>query len=228
MISENIEEIVTKGYPNLKLENVTKIQDLIRPVLTRGKMKTWREFASTISYLSHYLTPRVLRLLADTSATNMMWTTPYSMHTIFAALIEDQLLSWDTFRPVGGISKIVESMAQNIADLGGQIHVNQDVTSIEKAGSMESFLVTTPRARYKAKRLVLAVPPGPLASIQGKVIEQIKKERMFNSVQSVEAFRAVATYKNPWWEQGNGSAGLTGMEEFVSHSNGIGYIFPYR
>ena len=119
-------------------------------------------------------------------------------------------------------------MVQNIADLGGQIRVNQDVTSIEKAGSMESFLVTTPRARYKAKRLVLAVPPGPLASIQGKVIEQIKKERMFNSVQSVEAFRAVATYKNPWWEQGNGSAGLTGMEEFVSHSNGIGYIFPYR
>jgi hypothetical protein len=127
---------------------------------------------------------------------------------------------WDTNAvngyPVGGMSEFIIRMAAAIrARQTGAIQTNTTVTSINHIAEGDyKFLVTVQDAtgashRYRSKTLLLALPPSPLARIQGDVVDQLRAQMEFKTPRKVTPVTVNLQFATDWWAPLMGDQGAS-------------------
>ena len=136
--------------------------------------------------------------------------------------------SYDYFRPPGGLSDIVSALERSAKRLGVKMYAREKVKAIHRKGDI--FAVDTDNFTVSARKLIVAVPRTPFEEITGDVAEDIKRNVFFEAIFPDSAFKAVAVYSYPWWENITSLHNLTlkPFEIFFSGASCLVSIMPYR
>ena len=81
-----------------------------------------------------------------------------------------------------------------------------------------------------ARKIVIAVPSTSFEEISGDLAADIQRNVFFEAILPLPAFKAVALYSYPWWENITSLHNLTlkPLERFFSTASCLGNIMPYR
>ena len=136
--------------------------------------------------------------------------------------------SYDYYRPPGGLSEIVSALERSAKSLGVKMYAREKVKAIHRKGN--SFAVNTDNFKVSARKLIIAVPRTPFEKISGDVAVDIKRNVFFEAILPLPAFKAVAVYSYPWWENITSLHNLTlkPLERFFSGASCLVTIMPYR
>ena len=136
--------------------------------------------------------------------------------------------SCDYYRPPGGLSDIVSALQRSAKRLGVKMYAREKVKAIHRKGDI--FTVDTDKFTVSARKLIIAVPSTPFEEISGDVAADIKRNVFFESILPLPAFKAVALYSYPWWENITSLHNLTlkPFERFFSGASCLVGISPYR
>ena len=136
--------------------------------------------------------------------------------------------SYDYYRPPGGLSAIVNAMERSAKRLGGKLYVREKVKAIQRKGNI--FVVETDNFTVLARKIVIAVPSTSFEEISGDLAADIRRNVFFEAILPLPAFKAVALYSYPWWENITSLHNLTlkPLERFFSTASCLGNIRPYR
>lgn len=135
--------------------------------------------------------------------------------------------SYDFFRPPGGLSDIVSALERSAKRLGVKMYAREKVKAINRKGNI--FRVDTDNFAVSAKKLIIALPSTPFKDISGELAADIKRNVIFEAVLPMSAFKAVAVYSYPWWENITSLHNLTlkPFERFFSTASCLVGIMPY-
>ena len=136
--------------------------------------------------------------------------------------------SYDYYRPPGGLSDIVSALERSAKRLGVKMYARETVKAIHRKGNI--FKVDTDNFTASARKLIIAVPSTPFEEISGDVVADIKRSVFFENILPLPAFKAVAVYSYPWWENVTSLHNLTlkPLERFFSGASCLVGIMPYR
>ena len=136
--------------------------------------------------------------------------------------------SYDYCRPHGGLSDIISALERSAKRLGVKMYSREKVKAIHRKGKI--FVVDTENFTVSARKLIVAVPSTPFEDISGDVATDIKRNVFFKAILSFPAFKAVAVYSYPWWENVTSLHNLTlrSLERFFSGASCLVGIMPYR
>ena len=186
-----------------------------------------QNFATFETFLQYYLTPEGTQYYFDIFGyEGDLKGSPGGIVEFYNAL---NVLTGDEYRPLKGMSEIPLQLAKSAKNLGARICSGKKyrVVSIDKHGDV--FYIKTVRAKVKAKKLVIAVPPGPFVKIAGNVAKKIHLEEEFKSVMPQTAFKGAAVYRKAWWDDiTDESRKLYPMERFLSNDDCLGWTVPHR
>ena len=106
--------------------------------------------------------------------------------------------------PVGGMSEFILRMTAAIQmRVPESIKTSHTVLSIDKEG--QGYLVTVKNEisnsilKYRAKNLVLGLPPSPLSRIQGSLVDELKESMVFNNSIKVQPVTVNLQFPTAWW-----------------------------
>ncbi|XP_078353224.1 putative flavin-containing monoamine oxidase AofH isoform X1 [Oculina patagonica] len=135
--------------------------------------------------------------------------------------------SYDYLRPPGGISDIIRALEKSAKHFGVQMYAREAVKSIDRKGSL--FVAKTDNFTVSTKKIIIAVPSFPFEKITGDVAADIKANYLFGSINPRSAFKAVAIYSYPWWENTSSSHNLTlkPLEVFQTGATCLVCVMPY-
>ena len=136
--------------------------------------------------------------------------------------------SYDYYRPPGGLSAIVNAMERSAKRLGGKMYAREKVKAIQRKGNI--FVVETDNFTVLARKIVIAVPSTSFEEISGDLAADIQRNVFFEAILPLPAFKAVALYSYPWWENITSLHNLTlkPLERFFSTASCLGNVMPYR
>lgn len=135
--------------------------------------------------------------------------------------------SYDYYRPPGGLSHIVSALERSAKLLGVKMYAMEKVKAIHRKGNL--FTVDTDNFTVSARKLIIAVPTTPFEEISGDVAADIKRNAFFEDILPLPAFKAVALYSYPWWENITSLHNLTlkPLERFFSGASCLVGIMPH-
>ena len=133
-------------------------------------------------------------------------------------------------RPRGGLSEIVDALAKSVKRFGVRMYAKEAVSSINRDGEPNTFVVRTEHYVVSAKKVIVAIPFLPLKEINGDIAFEIKNHAYFTHIIGQKCFKAVAIYKYPWWENATSvhNMSLKTWKRYVSTATCLVYMMPYR
>ena len=133
-------------------------------------------------------------------------------------------------RPRGGLSEIVDALAKSVKRFGVRMYQKEAVSSINRDGEPNTFVVRTEHYLVSAKKVIVAIPFLPLKEINGDIAFEIKNHAYFTPIIGQKCFKAVAIYKHPWWENATSihKMSLKTWKRYVSSATCLMYMMPYR
>ena len=136
--------------------------------------------------------------------------------------------SYDYYRPPGGLSDVVKALERSAKRLGVKMYAREKVKAIHRKGN--KFVVETDKFTVSARKLIIAVPSTPFEEISGDLAADIQRNVFFKAILPLPAFKAVAVYSYPWWENITSLHNLTlkPLERFFSGAFCLGNTMPYR
>ena len=136
--------------------------------------------------------------------------------------------SYDYYQPHGGLSDIVDALEKSAKRLGVKMNAREKVKAIHRKGKI--FAVDTENFTVSARKLIIAVPSTPFEEISGDLAADIQRNVFFEAILPLPAFKAVALYSYPWWENITSLHNLTlkPLERFFSGASCLVGIMPYR
>ena len=136
--------------------------------------------------------------------------------------------SYDYFHPPGGMSDITNALERSAKHFGVKMYANEKVNVIDRKGNL--FAVQTNNFTVSTKKIIVAVPSFPFEQISGDMAEDIKSNYFFKAILTKPAFKAVAIYSYPWWENNTSSHNITlkPFERFFTGATCLVGIMPYR
>ncbi len=136
--------------------------------------------------------------------------------------------SYDYFQPPGGISDITSALERSAKHSQVKMYTKEEVKAIDSNGNL--FAVQTDNFIVSTKKIIIAVPSFPFEKITGDVAADIKSNYLFEAILPRSAFKAVAIYSYPWWENNTSSHNLTlkPLEIFQTGATCLVTIMPYR
>ncbi len=136
--------------------------------------------------------------------------------------------SYDYFQPPGGLSDITSALERSAKHFQVKMYTKEEVKTIGRKGNL--FAVQTDNFTVSTKNIIIAVPSFPFEKITGDVAADIKSSYFFESILPRSAFKAVAIYSYPWWENNTSSHNLTlkPLEIFRTGATCLVSIMPYR
>ncbi|CAH3038248.1 unnamed protein product, partial [Porites lobata] len=138
----------------------------------------------------------------------------------------DEDFTGNEIRPVKGMSAITNALEESAKALGAKIYTGSEISSINQRKNI--FVLRTSTGKIKAKKLVVAAPPGSFKKIRGRVAQMIQQQEEFKSIKAFPAFKAAAVYERAWWEDIKDEATqLYPMERFLSNSDCLGWTLPH-
>lgn len=229
IVADNTEDIKA-AYPALKANtqfgNMSD-GELWDYILKPENVAQTKDFATFNTYLSNMITSEGAKYIMNMGF-HKGETQDIVQPKAYLEWIElNNHLSGKYFRPHGGMSAIIDSLHREINARGGKINTKAEVKSIEREGSF--YILRTPDHRVTVKRLVVAVPPTPFKKIKGKVARRIQRTPQFDSILPMPAFKGVALYATPWWEDVKiGKDTIKAGQQFVSQDNCVGASLAHR
>ncbi|XP_073252128.1 amine oxidase [flavin-containing] B-like [Porites lutea] len=132
-------------------------------------------------------------------------------------------------RPRGGLSEIVDALAKSVKRFGVRMYAKEAVSSINRDGEPNTFVVRTEHYLVSAKKVIVAIPFLPLKEINGDIAFEIKNHAYFTPIIGQKCFKAVAIYKHPWWENATSihNMSLKTWKRYVSSATCLMYMMPY-
>lgn len=125
------------------------------------------------------------------------------------------------------MSAITNALEESAKALGAKIYTGSEISWISQRKNV--FVLRTSTGKIKAKKLVVAAPPGSFKKIRGRVAQMIQQQEEFKSIKAFPAFKAAAVYERAWWEDIKDEATqLYPMERFLSNSDCLGWTLPHR
>lgn len=139
-------------------------------------------------------------------------------------------VSGNYLKPHGGISDISNALKNSAKSFGVKMFSKEKVKQLNRKGDV--FAVRTDHFLVSAKKLVIAVPSFAFEAFMGDVATDVKENVLFGSILPANAFKAVAIYSYPWWENATSSRNRTvskpTVERFWSASTCLVGLMPYR
>lgn len=221
----------SKAFPTLKDLSPTN-NNTVKKIAELVDGRNASEFSTAGTFLSSCLSPEGAKLMEDAYGFKggyMEAINPDSFKKYLKETLIDEDSRSDDFRPVKGMSEIIEKLSLKVRSFNGKIYLHQAATSIRKEG--DKFVLLTTNFTVQANATVLTLGPAALKKISGDVIQNITNHVIFKSIVSVPAFHGAAVYPTAWWNdsvatQKNNS--LKPLQMFVSSSNCLGITMPYR
>lgn len=108
-----------------------------------------------------------------------------------------------------GTENLVQKLAESIQ---GSVRLNQQVKTIEQSAS--GVIVTTQSAKYRAKKIVVAVPPTLASRIDYSPKLSSDRDQLTQSYPMGSTIKVIAIYKTPFWRNsttGAASGKLSGQ-----------------
>jgi monoamine oxidase len=105
-----------------------------------------------------------------------------------------------------GMQKITDSMQEIVKEKNVKIYANYTLKAIKSSGKENIELFFENGKTFRARHVVLAIPPRSLKSING-LPEYIKK--LLPSVMEIPLLKCFFIIKDPWWKENIPNEGLT-------------------
>ena len=227
--SRDPQEIKEQSFPavmNSKFRNMG-INEMYEYLVREEHLNQIQNFATFETFQQYYLTPEGTEYYFGIFGyESVKRGSPEGIVEFYEAL---NLLAGDVYRPLKGMSAIPLALARSAKRLGARIYAGDKhrVVSIDERKGV--FFLKTVSAKIKAKKLVIAVPPGPFVKIAGNVAKKLRLEKEFKSVMPQTAFKGAAVYRKAWWDDiTDESRKLYPMEKFLSHDDCLGWTVPHR
>jgi monoamine oxidase len=113
---------------------------------------------------------------------------------------------------VAGMESLPRALAARFVEAGGELHLNCAVSAIEVRGPADDILVVTTGdgREWRARRLVLAVPPHALSKLAGasSLIDTGTWAQLMDSVEATAAAKLFLAFERAWWRD----AGFRGVQ----------------
>ena len=231
VFSTSHEEIKRKAFPTLnhgKFENMTS-SEMLEFAFKKEHVRGARLFATMDSYMSHFLTPEGAKFLAALPGLRDDYTLPFNPESYIQYLeLQSANSVPEHVRPLLGMSMVIEGLAGSFRRHGGRLYSGNKVLSIN-TDEIHTFRLETQKLVVTAKKLVIAVPPGPFQNVKGILAQQIQQQAIFRSFQPMPVFKGAAVFQNAWWETLVGGFGsLKPLQQFVSNSDCLEETLPYE
>lgn len=135
--------------------------------------------------------------------------------------------SYDYYRPLGGMSDFPTAVKKSALRLGVKVFAKEKVNLLGREG--KGFAIRTDRFSASAKKLIIAIPSEAFGAIMGDVAAEVKGNAMFESNFGANAFKVVAIYGYPWWENFTSTQNSSKpiVERFWSASTCLVGLMPY-
>ena len=227
----NFAKIKQEAFPTLnrgRFKNMTS-NDMVSYAFSDDRASTAPFFTTVDSYMSYYLSPEAAEFLSEL----YVYKGDYKESINPAAYIEYQKmlfgpdgLSFENFRPLKGMSAVVNSLVASVRKNGGKLYSENAVLSVDKVET--SFVLKTASLTILADKLVIATHPVAYLKVKGAVSEEIHREPVFQSIKIMPAFKGAAAYREAWWQNTTGNlTRLNTRQRFVSNSDCLGTSMPY-
>ena len=227
----NFAKIKQEAFPTLnrgRFKNMTS-NDMVSYAFSDDRVSTAPFFATVDSYMSYYLSPEAAEFLSELYG----YKGDYKESINPAAYIEYQKmlfgpdgLKFENFRPLKGMSAVVNSLVASVRKNGGKLYSENAVLSVDKVET--TFVLKTASLTILADKLVIATHPVAYLKVKGAVSEEIHREPVFQSITIMPAFKGAAVYREAWWQNTTGNlTRLNTRQRFVSNSDCLGTSMPY-
>jgi monoamine oxidase len=117
----------------------------------------------------------------------------------------------ENYTLVDGMESLPRALAARFVEAGGDLHLDCAVSSIDIQGADDAILMVTPADghAWRARRLVLAVPPHALSELTGapSLIDTGIWTQLMDSVGTSAAAKLFLVFDRPWWRE----AGFRGV-----------------
>ena len=230
VLSNDSSVIKRKAFPTLNqgmFSNFT-FRDMDGYLVKKEHMETAGDFATFESYTSHHLTPEGAQYFF---AILGYGPDNYNARDYLDNWVEDRFnydLSGKAWRPLGGMSAIVEALKNSIVRLDGHLFKGNEIRSVDRSDRAFKLSTGSSSTSFIARKVVFAIPPTALSKIAGSVATLITENIMFNSLQGHSCFKAVAVYAHAWWEEPSlADLSLEHGKIFVTSSNCLRFVMPY-
>ncbi|KAJ7330580.1 hypothetical protein OS493_022193 [Desmophyllum pertusum] len=187
------------------------------------------EVPSYRDFLCHKLGSEGCELLFAENALKREYGEESTLFTYEKMNSFDNLFSGNYVRPAGGLSDIANAVERSAKRFGVKMYAKEKVKALKRKENM--FVVQTDNFTVSTKKLVIAAPSFAFKEITGDLAAQIKSNRLFEAILPQPAFKAVAIYSYPWWENVTSShynLTLKPFEIFRSAATCLVDIMPYR
>ena len=195
-----------------------------------SQQKEAYKFASFDDFISEYLTPEGYQLFSQLTA----FIPDYTRQASAGALFEFEAAyamangTGNYLRPDKGLSEITRAIKMSALKHGAKLYEDQEILVINE-DQEKQFKLKTATYSVTANKLVLAIPVDPVKKIKGSVVEKIKNDSTFDSIEVQLAFKGVAVFEEAWWQlNSTGSRYLADEQEMLSNSDCLGFTFPYK
>lgn len=155
------------------------------------------DFLSFRTYGSHVLGKEGYQFLADMSRFRGDYQYPLSAEGYLEYLAEEAGVCCVASYPVGGMSSFIRALEEKVRSRGVQVFMSEAVEAIDQQG--DDFLVRTSLRTVSARRVILAVPPLALRTLDGNVASRIQAQPQFKALVPVSVTTITQWYKEPWW-----------------------------
>jgi hypothetical protein len=107
--------------------------------------------------------------------------------------------------PHGGPQQgVLVRMAKQIANNGSQIFLNEKVKNVTLASGADltagRYVAMTETTKFRAKRVVFAMPAGQVAQLGGAIPTQLSQSKFIQKVGAVHACTWNAFFPSKWWQ----------------------------
>ena len=169
------------------------------------------DFATLKSFVSHRISPEGAEFLSEVDGHKGFFTDFISPAGYYEWLEETGDFTGEYVRPVGGMSSIINALADRLKELGASVYTCNGVNRIEK--NTEGYKIHTDFNKVNAEKVVVAIPPVHLKNVHGTIATQLRDSPQFQSVLPMPAFKGGALFSSNTWSH------LEAHQNFISNSD---------
>ena len=216
IFSEDKEDLI-EAYPALRKSEFGN--------MTSGEMfaYAWEDtsevddFATVKSFVSHRISPEGAEFLSEVDGYKGDYTDFVSPAGYYEWLEGTGDFTGEYVRPVGGMSSIINALADSLTEHGASVYTCNGVKRIKKTA--EGYKIHTDRNTVNAEKVVIAIPPVNLRNVDGGIATQLIDSPEFQSILPVPVMKGGALFSNDTWSH------LNPHQDFISNSECLGQGF---
>ena len=210
-IFTNHKEELIKAYPALRKSEFGNITSSEMFAYVWEDTSQIADFATLRSFVSHRISPEGAEFLSEVRGRKGLYTDFISPAGYYELLEETADFTGEYVRPVGGMSSIINALADRLKLLGASVYTCNGVNRIEK--NTEGYKIHTDFNKVNAEKVVVALPPVHLKNVRGTIATQLRDSRQFLSLLPISAFKGAALFSNNTWSH------LEAHQNFISNSD---------